>query len=358
MAQSTLLPKVILWVIVSVLAGLLVAAWLPFYPAIAIAVIGSILTRGWFARAKAGWLKRTGKEDRAGVLAALQVVAGSLLLILIPLGLITTMIGVQVAGFANNFKAQAPAGVKAFTPEYVTTKIDEIVAPIARDSFGATFSAREWFDHNRESISQGIQKTLGRLGYQIGYGALMIVVGFLTLFFFLRDGHKLKEPICNLLPLPRDKVESIGARIAATTEAVLVGVVIVSLIQGTIAGLAYAIAGVPNALMWSGATVVVCMIPLLGAPLIYAPLGLILLSQGEIWQGCVVLGVGFLIVSQIDNILRPIFIGAKTSLHPMAIFFSLLGGVVLVGPLGLFLGPMILSALLGIVDAMRSPEPS
>jgi predicted PurR-regulated permease PerM len=66
-----------------------------------------------------------------------------------------------------------------------------------------------------------------------------------------------------------------------------------------------------------------------------------------------VLGVGFLIISQIDNLLRPLFIGARTKLHEIPVFFSLLGGVIALGPIGLMAGPMLLTLILAIVDILR-----
>ncbi|HMS57129.1 MAG TPA: AI-2E family transporter, partial [Fimbriimonadaceae bacterium] len=140
--------------------------------------------------------------------------------------------------------------------------------------------------------------------------------------------------------------------------AALVGIVLVSIIQGTLAGIIYAIAGVPNSLMWGVATIIACMIPMVGGPIVYAPIGLLLLTQGKTWQGLLVLGVGFGLISQIDNLLRPFFIGAKTNLHPMAIFFSLLGGVLVWGPLGLFLGPMLLTVVLCVFELLGSKDAS
>jgi predicted PurR-regulated permease PerM len=92
----------------------------------------------------------------------------------------------------------------------------------------------------------------------------------------------------------------------------------------------------------------------LGAPIIYIPVGLLFLVQGDYVKAAVVMGVGFLIVSQIDNVLKPYFIGNQVSLHPLAIFFFVLGGIALFGPIGLMVGPMILTIFLALVDYVRS----
>jgi predicted PurR-regulated permease PerM len=101
------------------------------------------------------------------------------------------------------------------------------------------------------------------------------------------------------------------------------------------------------------ATTVLCAVPLLGAPIIYVPLSLLLIAQGKYWQGITLAAVGFLLVSQSDNILRPFIIGARVDLHPMAIFFSLLGGIFAMGPVGIMVGPIVLTMLLALQEIIR-----
>jgi predicted PurR-regulated permease PerM len=106
--------------------------------------------------------------------------------------------------------------------------------------------------------------------------------------------------------------------------------------------------------IWALVTFVFCTVPLLGAPIIYVPLALRLMAEGKLPQAIALLAVGFLVVSQVDNILRPFFIGARAKLHEMAVFFSLLGGVLALGPVGIVAGPVVLTLLLGLVDVLRT----
>jgi predicted PurR-regulated permease PerM len=169
----------------------------------------------------------------------------------------------------------------------------------------------------------------------------------------LRDGERLREPALELIPLERAKAEDVLSKMSQTIHAVFIGVVLVALIQGTISGVAYVVCGVPSPLVWFVATTVLCAIPLLGAPLIYVPMALLLLSQGKTPQAIGLLVVGFGVVSQVDNLLRPFVIGARVNLHPMAIFFSLLGGVLALGPVGIMAGPVLLTILLALQDIIR-----
>lgn len=344
----------ILYLLTAGLAVLLGIVWWPFFPAMAFALVVTLLTNGWYQRVRRRFEPRFG-DGKARTLSALVVVLGLCLAFFGPLAALGTLTASQANQFVTEFNANAPDGVEAMSGDYVAQKLDEAVSPIIK-SFGFDFSVAESYEKNKDAISEGLRKGGGNLAKSVGLGILIIVIGFLTSFFLMRDGPKLLDPVCRLLPLSRDQVLMAGDRIYQTTHAVLIGIVLVSIIQGTLAGIVYAIAGVPNSLMWGVATIVVCMIPLLGGPIVYAPIGLLLLSQGKVWQGAMVLGVGFGFISQIDNLLRPFFIGSRTSLHPMAIFFSLLGGVLMFGPLGLFMGPILLTLVLTLIEFASLPK--
>jgi predicted PurR-regulated permease PerM len=96
-----------------------------------------------------------------------------------------------------------------------------------------------------------------------------------------------------------------------------------------------------------------CIVPLLGSPVIYVPVAIGLFLQGNTTGALGILAFGFLIVSNIDNALRPFLIGGRTNLHPMLIFFSILGGVLLFGPVGVMAGPMLITILLTLFEVLR-----
>jgi len=316
---------------------------LPFIPAILWAVVLSVLIQPLH--------KRFQKRMGSGLAAGMATLA-TLVIIGLPLFLIGAALFVQVNGFIKEFSSGTPAGQNAFSVDNIVAQIDANLKPILK-TLSPSFSFTHWFEQNREGVTKSVTAPLGKFLYSTGYTLFTLVVAFLTMFFMLRDSHKLVEPAVELLPLSREQSLKIFERTAATIRAVFVGVVLVALIQGTVAGITYLCVGVPNAIMWGVATIVLCTIPLLGAPIVYVPLALLLLSQGKTVEALVLLGVGFVIVSNIDNILRPFIIGTQVPLHPMAIFFSLLGGVLLMGPVGIMAGPMLLTILLMAQEIIR-----
>ena len=351
--------KVVQWAVFALPVGMLVWLWLPFFNAILLATVISILTYGSYERSKAKWLVRlkrwlpsAASESSASSMGALTVTAGTLVAIAIPLVLVGLLLAAQVNTFLQDFRAGAPEGQSVYSVDTIVGSLNGSVAPIVERLSGTKFDLQTWFDENRESLTRTIGQRAGGVAFIFGHGSLMLVIAFLTSFFMLRDGHRLREPILALLPLPSEDLLALAQRVANTVKAVFVGVLMVGVVQGSLAGVAYALAGIPSALMWGVATIVLCMIPLLGAPMVFVPLSLLLMSQGKMLQGGLLLAFGFGIVSQIDNLLKPLVIGARTQLHTMPVFFSLLGGVLVMGPIGLFAGPMALATVLSLYDSV------
>jgi len=330
-----------------------VVGWLivqPFLPALLWATVLTILTlpltgrlQKRFDRVK--WLK----GDRSETVAALVSTLLTLVILLIPFAMVGFGIFLQLGGVTSSLEGN---GDKV-TFDSVLTQIDASVKPIAQRLGAGDFSVGKYVNENREQLVSSIRQPLTNFVRQGGFTILTIVIALLTQFFMLRDGHRLRQPAIDLSPFDRERTEGLFHRISETVWAVFVGTVLVAIIQGAIIGITYAFVGVPNALLLGVISAVLCIIPLLGAPVVYIPVGLILLAQGKVTEALVILGVGFIIVSNIDNVLKPFLIGGRANLHPVAIFFSILGGVFLFGPIGVMAGPMVLTVLLSVIEVLR-----
>lgn len=314
----------------------------PFLPALlwaaVIAVLVGPIHRRFLQKFSANW-------------AALATTLLTIALIGVPLALVGTVLTLQITASAHQLSLSN--GTDDFSVAQVFAEFDKILKPIATQVGAADFSLEAWVQTNREGLVKGAGAFASGAAKATGQGIFTLVVAFLTLFFMLRDGHKLREPALELIPLPRERAEGILERMEATIHAVFVGIVLVALIQGGLAGIAYWVAGVPSPLVWWVATTVLCAIPLLGSPIIYVPLSLLLIAQGNYVQGIGLAAFGFIVISNVDNVLRPFIIGARVDLHPMAIFFSLLGGIFAMGPVGIMVGPVVLTVLLAIQDIIR-----
>ncbi len=167
-----------------------------------------------------------------------------------------------------------------------------------------------------------------------------------TLFFFLRDGEQMLKKLMYLMPLG-DRYEALlYKKFTTTASATIRGTLLVGSLQGVMGGILFAVTGIDGAIIWGIIMAVLSIIPATGSFLVWLPAGIIMLALGHIWQGVVILLVGTLVISVIDNLLRPILVGKDLQMHPLLILFSTLGGLVLFGITGFIIGPIIAALFL------------
>lgn len=210
---------------------------------------------------------------------------------------------------------------------------------------------------NPETFSEDIQavskNALGLLqaAYQgVAHFFFWIFVVFFSLYYFLTDSERALKYLMRMSPLRDEHDQLLIKRFVSISRATIKGTLFIGVIQGTIGGLVFWIAGVPSALIWGMVMVFFSVIPMVGSGIIWFPAGIILLLLGNIWQGLFVLGVGVGVISTIDNILRPKLVGQDTHMHPLLVFFATLGGLSLFGLLGFIIGPIIVALFLALSE--------
>lgn len=337
-------------VLVVAVAALSLFVMAPFVPAILWATVLTVLMWPIHERVQR-WVQGTRLPDGIKLnLGPLVTVLATILIICIPFALVGFGIWVQVKGLAEQVRVAEPGSMSL---DGILVKLDAALRPFLTQIGQASFSLKEYAHENREAIVDSLRAPAAKVAQSAGVTVLTVIFALLTQFFMLRDSARLKQPAIQLIPLPPDRAEAVLFRVRDTIRAVFVGVVLVALIQGATIGVAYAVFQVPNALLLAVASFMLACIPLLGSPLIYVPVALALAADGRTTDALWILGIGFGIVSNIDNVLRPFVIGAQVRLHPIAIFFSLLGGVLAMGPIGLMAGPMLLTVVLAVIDILR-----
>ncbi|MEW6335603.1 MAG: AI-2E family transporter [Thermodesulfobacteriota bacterium] len=186
------------------------------------------------------------------------------------------------------------------------------------------------------------QNTLGML--------IKLAIMLYTLFFLIRDGDRFLQSAIRLFPLGLGRERLLYERFVLTMRSTLKVTLIIGGIQGVVGGILFFIAGIEGALIWGLLMILMAVVPVVGCSIIWAPAGVIMLISGYIWEGVLILGVGFLVISMIDNVLRPILIGKDVAMHPLLIFLSTLGGIAVFGFSGFVMGPIITSMLLAVWD--------
>ena len=137
-------------------------------------------------------------------------------------------------------------------------------------------------------------------------------------------------------------------KFTSTARATIRGTLLIGLIQGILGAILFSVTGIQGALIWAIIMTLTAIIPAAGSYIIWLPAGIISLIVGDIWQGVLIMVFGFLVISTIDNFLRPILVGKDTQIHPLLILFSTLGGILVFGISGFLVGPIITSFFLAL----------
>lgn len=175
-----------------------------------------------------------------------------------------------------------------------------------------------------------------------------LFVLIITVFFLFRDGDRFRAYLKTLSPLPHKYEDEIEAKLKETTYGLVVGTFGTGVIQGVVGGIGFAIAGLDHAVFYATLMAFASLVPFVGSSLVWGPTALGLLIQGDATWGIFLMVWGLMVISNIDNITRPFLIGGSAKMHPLAVFFVVVGGLFVFGPKGIVFGPLILSFALSV----------
>ena len=161
------------------------------------------------------------------------------------------------------------------------------------------------------------------------------------MFFFLRQGHVVLEKILFYLPLKDEDERLVLERFTSVTRATIKGTLIIGVLQGGLAGLAFWIVGIDSSIFWGTLMVVLSIIPVIGSSLIWMPAVIILAASGAFIKAIGLAIFCGLLVGSLDNVLRPILVGKDTKMHELFILFGTIGGISMFGIIGFIIGPII-----------------
>ena len=217
-------------------------------------------------------------------------------------------------------------------------------------------SSQEAFKVAVEPYVAGARDWVMRSGASLGQGAVELTLSVLICFFVYRDGREAAAQLHSAVRrLAGDRANHLLDVTGSTIRGVVYGIMGTAFAQGMLAGIGFWIAGVPGALLLGFATFIFSLIPL-GPPLVWVPATLWLVYSGSPgWA--VFMGLwGLLVVSSVDNFLKPWLISRESRLPLLLVFLGVLGGIIAFGFIGIFLGPTLLAVGYTLVQAWISPS--
>jgi len=184
-----------------------------------------------------------------------------------------------------------------------------------------------------------------------------VVVGFflvlLSAFFFYVEGEAILEEMAILSPLPERYDREFATKFKDVIDATFRGQLMTSLAQGIATGVGLAIAGVPAAVFWGAVATILSLLPMLGAAVVWVPAAIYLFMTGATGHAIFLAIWGVLVVSTIDNIVRPWAMKGGAQLPAIPLLFAVLGGMQAFGFIGLVIGPLVFSLMSSVIDIYK-----
>jgi len=283
---------------------------------------------------------------------AIVFALGTMAVIFIPLSLMATIFFRQIMDIVRYARDMLNE-----RPDYLHEIFEKISAFIRDTSAGQivissddinnqlkAFITNELLGNRRMVLISGnIVRITGTL-------AINLLVMMFSLFFFYADGPYLSRLVLRAIPIRAEYISALTKKFMEITRNLFLGYIIVALLQAVVAFAVFSIFKINGSLVLAVLSFLFVFIPVLGATVVYIPLTVLKIAGGDIAGGVVFFIVCAVFISGIDNVLRPFFLRDRIQLHPLIIFFAILGGLAVFGFNGFILGPVLVILFLTVLD--------
>lgn len=280
-------------------------------------------------------------------LSALIMVLGFLLLIILPALLIlsavvtetnTLVTGVQSG--AIDLKHMFETMLNAL-PTWSKAALQRLgMGNLASVQASIVTSAGQWLGGNAPTMLTFGQNTVG---FVVGLGVMLYLM-----FFLFRDDVALLAQLKSAIAMERKMLDDLLDTFSGVVRATVRGNIVVAVLQGALGGLAFWALGIQAALLWTVLMAILSLFPVFGAMLVWGPVALYLVANGAVWQGTGLMAYGILVISLVDNVVRPWLVGQATRMPDYIVLISTLGGISAFGMQGFILGPVVAAMFIAI----------
>jgi predicted PurR-regulated permease PerM len=326
--------------IVMLVFAIVLAAFV-FLPELNVIVLGAALAIFFhpiYLRIQRGMPRHDG-------LAAFLTILLAAIVIVVPL----TMFGYALFSEAQGLYAHLAAGGISSLESLVTAKLGSLMEIFHQSSGTFAFANFNVSQYATQAMGT-IVANAGNFLSSMGMVAWTFFLAFFAFFYLLKDGGKLRKLVVRGVPLTDERANEIVQKMVDTTTSVVRGSLLMAIVWGVVVGIEFLIFGVPNPVLWGALSVPIAFIPVIGVSLIVIPGILYVALVAGIVKAIIFAIIAFIVSMLMENILHPLFIGRGTHIHPLLLLLSVLGGLSFFGPIGLFLGPLVLSFSLTLFE--------
>ncbi|MFA6355112.1 MAG: AI-2E family transporter [Candidatus Paceibacterota bacterium] len=332
--ETSKTEKYFLFILLAIILVLTLAILYPFLSIFILAAAFAVVLDPIYL-----WIKKRITKNHSGI-ASLFTIIIFLLVLCIPLFFVGSVVFDQAQ---NAYQSVTANGNTDLFIQKINTSINNIMPNgFTFDTYGKI-----------ESFTSFLASNIGNFFTYTFNTIIMLVLMFFAMFYILKDGTGWKDGLVKFLPLSEKNIHQILADLKNSVNRVVKGSFFIAIIQGLLSWLGLWFFGVPNPALWGVIAGMASLIPNFGTSIVSVPAILFLYFTGLPLHALGLLIWSFLLVGTIDNILTPYIISKNTEITPILTLFAILGGISLMGPIGLLIGPLVLSLLYSLVAIYR-----
>jgi predicted PurR-regulated permease PerM len=332
--QSSINEKYFLYILLTIITILTLIIFWPFLTIVILAMAFAVILNPVYQ-----WLKKNITKNISW-LASLLTLFLFFILLCIPIFFIGKAIFVQTQNTYYNI-------ITSGETNNLIQKIDESINKIMPEGF--RFDTYEKIINLASSLTSNVASFFASILKVM----IMFFLMILTIFYFLKDGEHWKKNILVLIPLSKENSHQIIQTMTSAINRIFKGSFFIAIVQGLLMGIGLTIFGVPNAAIWGFLAGMSSFIPTLGTSIVSVPAILYLFFFVNPLSALGMTIWAMLMVGTIDDILAPYVISRHSEISSLFILFSILGGISLMGLVGIFIGPLILSLLYSLVSIYK-----
>lgn len=267
-------------------------------------------------------------------IAAALIVVGAVLLVVAP-GVALLLIAVDQLPEAARWIEQSGLRERVASLEIAGADIGGRIAA-AGDAVVA------WLSRQMLNLAGGVVQ-----------GVINVVIAMFGLYYLLLGGGELWRRVRGALPFSPEAGDQLKARFRSVTYATILGTLTIAALQGTVAGLAFWLVGLPHPLVWGVLTAFGAVVPVIGSGLVWIPATLILVALGRYAEAITLAVIGAIVVANVDNVARPLIYRRVSRVHPMITLVGAFAGIRYFGVLGVLFGPLGLAYFFEVLSLYR-----
>lgn len=332
--ETTKTEKYFLFGLLAIVLALTLAILYPFLAIFILAAAFAVVINPVYL-----WVRKHITKQKEGLASFITIIL-FLLVLCIPIFFMGTVIFDQAQ---NAYQFIASNGDTSVFIQKIDTSINNLMPK------GFTFDTHE----KVVNLTSFLSNNIGNFFTSTFNTILMAILTIFTMFYLLKDGEKWREGLIKTLPLSEKNIKEILLSLKDAVNRIIKGSFFIAIVQGILSWIGLWIFGVPNPALWGVVAGMASFVPTLGTSIVFVPSILFLLFTGMQLQALGLLLWAMVLVGTIDNILSPYIISKNTEVPSIFILFSILGGISLMGPIGIIIGPLVLSLLYSLVAIYR-----